>query len=180
MRIPIVIALAALLGAAPLLACAHETRTITTTETLECADAEGYEYEEDAEDYEDELDRDCTQIRRKTIKNPGHALLQSGRYRSQSPLRRIHRRCGSGSRSIGRRFSRTGHFVTVLRGGGTFHSSHRSYGRRTCQSRNSQKTLQNQTFTIVHLGSMFESDSTQEPFGRRTSVSAGQTILGAR
>lgn len=67
MRIAIVIALAALLGAAPLLGCAHETRTITTTETLECAGAEGYGYEEAAEDYEDELDRDCTQIRRETI-----------------------------------------------------------------------------------------------------------------
>ncbi len=58
MRIAIVIALAAVLGAAPLLGCAHETRTITTTETLECQAAEGYE---------DELDREeCTQIRRET------------------------------------------------------------------------------------------------------------------
>ena len=66
MRIAIVIALAVLLSAAPLLGCAHETRTVTTTETLECADAERYEYGEEVEDYEAELDRDCTQIRRET------------------------------------------------------------------------------------------------------------------
>ncbi len=57
MRIAIIIALAAVLAAAPLLGCAHETRTVTTTETLECAEAESYE---------DELDRECTQIRRET------------------------------------------------------------------------------------------------------------------
>ncbi len=57
MRIAIIIALAAVLGAAPLAGCAHETRTVTTTETLEC---------EETESYEDELDQDCTQIRRET------------------------------------------------------------------------------------------------------------------
>ncbi len=58
MRIAILVALAVVLAAAPLLGCAHETRTVTTTETLEC---------EETESYEDELDQDCTQIRRETI-----------------------------------------------------------------------------------------------------------------
>ncbi len=66
MRIAIVIVLAAVLGAAPLLGCAHETRTVTTTEILECGEADGYEYDDEAEDYEAELDRDCKQIRRET------------------------------------------------------------------------------------------------------------------
>ena len=60
MRIAIIVALVAVLGAAPLLGCAHDTRTVTTTETLECGEAESYE------DELDDLDRECTQIRRET------------------------------------------------------------------------------------------------------------------
>jgi hypothetical protein len=54
MRIAIVMAVAVLLGVAPLLGCAHETRTVTTTETVECPSVETYE---------EELDRECIESR---------------------------------------------------------------------------------------------------------------------
>lgn len=63
MRIAIAMVLVAVLGAAPLLGCAHEVRTVTTTETVECADERDPYFEEDVEE---QSERECRELRRET------------------------------------------------------------------------------------------------------------------
>lgn len=62
MRIAIAVVLLALL-AAPLAGCGPKVKTITTTETIECAERDDY-----GSDYgfEEEPGRDCTEVRRET------------------------------------------------------------------------------------------------------------------
>lgn len=65
MRIAIVIALAAALGAAPLVGCAGRVQRVTTQQTLECQELERFDEEEPRK-------RECSEVRRETTLVTGH------------------------------------------------------------------------------------------------------------
>lgn len=75
MRIAIATILVAALVGATLPGCAHEARTVTTTETVECAEAPDPYFEDDFEQ-----ERECREVRRETTvvteRDPGcHGIV---------------------------------------------------------------------------------------------------------